>query len=76
MTRAERWAALASHPWHAKRLAKLRPPERAFAESFIAAHGGASADDWQLRVNRLFLDDPQKPKNWTLIIDLLANICG
>ncbi len=63
---------LVSH--HGSRLAKrLKPLELNILSSMAAEFASiAGADERMLKINRCFLDNPNKPKNWTIIVELLT----
>jgi hypothetical protein len=70
--RLERFQSYKSHPWLKKAFAKLSGEERDLAESFIVAHDEESKAEFEHNLNRMFMDR-FKPKNFTVILELLAN---
>lgn len=60
------------HPWLGKVFKKLSTEEINICLSFIEKNAGCSVDDFDQRVQRMFLDVPNKPKNWTSIMELLT----
>jgi hypothetical protein len=53
---------------------RLPLAEREQVYSFISIHSTASVADFEMRVNRMFMDQKKKPKNWVLITDLLLAV--
>ena len=72
MKRLDKFKSLESHPWLKKSYAKLAQNERDMAENFILNHNNLDKGEFEFAVNRMFLDRP-KPKNWTIILEMLAN---
>jgi hypothetical protein len=72
MSRLERFYELKEHAWFGKRFAKLKTAELEICEGFIMANESLSQNDFEIRLNSMFLDK-EKPRNWELILDLLAN---
>lgn len=72
MNRKQAFENLAHHPWFGRRYAKLKGTAREMALEFLNKHQGATHDQFIPLVNRMFLDMPNKPKNWELALDLLT----
>lgn len=72
-SRLKKFHSYAKHGWLSKSYAKLSASEREMAEQFIRENDAKSKGDFELAVNRMFIDRPNKPKNWTIILELLAN---
>lgn len=72
MTRLQKFRSLKNDAFYAKSVAKLKAQDIQFIESYCKKFRSASADQWVHQVNRLFLDDKVKPKNHTLIWELLS----
>jgi hypothetical protein len=49
----------------------LTPREHKIAIDFIELHCDLDYDDFQFKVNRMFLDK-EKPKNFTMILELVS----
>lgn len=71
MTRLEKFEALADHPWYGRMWKKLSSSERTCAVHFLVENENASKDEFEIRINRLFLDR-EKSKNADLIVELLS----
>lgn len=75
-----RWKAIeeraGAYPY-AKHAQKLKPEDWALIRSICEADASMSIADFEMKANRLFLDNPKKPKGWTTICALLsaANTC-
>jgi hypothetical protein len=61
-----------THPWLKKAYAKLKSDEIALAHGFIKSHTNLDKASFEKAINRMFLDTPVKPKNWTVINELLT----
>lgn len=61
-----------THPWLGRTYRKLTGADRRLAYDFMAQNQALSKGDFELKVNRMFVDKDSKPKNWTLIIELLT----
>lgn len=72
MDRKAAFLALAQHAWFSRVFAKLSDKARQFALDFIDNHQAESHNDFIHHVNRMFLDVPEKPAGWPLILDLLT----
>lgn len=72
MGRIEKFRSYAAHPWLGKTFAKLKVEDIVAAEAFMAAHAASSRDAFELAVNRMYLDK-HKPKNWTIVTELLSS---
>jgi hypothetical protein len=60
------------YPWD-KKLKQMSDKEKAMVDTFIIENDHLSKSEFELLVNRLFLDKKDKPKNWTLITEILVN---
>ncbi len=60
-----------THPWLKKPYAKLKLGDRAAVFYFIQKNAALSKGDFEKAINRMFLDK-DKPKNWTVILELLT----
>lgn len=70
--RQQRVEELKSHPWLKRLFKGLRGPELAMIEAFCATNAGADKNEFEARVNRMFMDR-EKPKRWKEILEVLAN---
>lgn len=71
MNRIDAFKKLEGHAWLGKVFAKLSKQEKELAMDFLAKNSALSNGDFQLAVNRMFLDAP-KPKNHTSVMELLS----
>lgn len=75
MSRLAAFKALSNHPWFGRIYAKLTAPALIMALAFLEDNKDLSGDDFAFKVNRMFLDQPNKPKGWQIIMDLLTAAC-
>lgn len=69
--RITKFESYATHPWLKRVFGKLEQSDLEFCRSFITSQGEASRGDFEMRVNRLFIDR-EKPKRWKEISELLT----
>lgn len=74
MDRAERLALLKANPFYAKGFTKLTVPEKELVDNFLFNHSADNQAVWSTSVRKLFVDNPNKPKNWTLIYEILQTL--
>lgn len=55
-----------------KNNAKLKPNERELIKAFLEHNDKLSIAEREMKANRLFIDQPDKPRNWTLILEMLS----
>jgi hypothetical protein len=72
-TRLAKFESFASHPWLRKSWARLRAEEREIARTFLVENASLDRAAFERRLNRMFLDQPTKPKHFTTILELLTN---
>ena len=70
-SRLESFHKLQFHPWLKRSYEKLVPAEVQIIEDFIREHDQLSRADFELKVNRMFIDKP-RPKHWKQIMELLT----
>lgn len=58
--------------WYGRLWPKLRKEGVEYIENFIRENGSLNRDDFQFKVNRLFLWDENKPKSWKFILEFLT----
>lgn len=73
MTRLLKFYGYEDHPWLRKDFAKLSSAERLMCITFIKQHEPLGRPEFAELVNRWFLDNPNKPKNWTVMVTLVAS---
>lgn len=65
---------LKKHPIEKKLFSKLSKFEESYVDAFVYQNRDLSTNDWAEKVNRLFLNDPDKPKNhkdiWAILLNL------
>jgi len=65
---------LKKHPVEKKLFKKLSKFELSYVDAFVFHNRDLSTNDWAEKVNRLFLNDPDKPKNhkdiWAILLNL------
>lgn len=65
---------LKKHPIEKKLFAKLSEFEKSYVDAFVYQNRDLSTNDWAEKVNRLFLNEPNKPKNhkdiWAILLNL------
>ena len=64
--------AYKNHAWLCKSFNKLKADDLAFCEQFINDNDLLDKKKFDALVNRLFMDDKIKPKNWKIISELLS----
>ena len=74
MNRAESFLELKKHPYYARYYLKLSKAELGICFDFIAENGCLGANEWAFKVNRLYLGATDKPRNLSIITDLLTSI--
>lgn len=73
MTRKEAFDNLANHAWQGRVFKMLSADDIKRCHDFLDIHQQLSHDQFIMRVNRMFLDQPDKPKTWTIILELLTS---
>lgn len=72
MTRTNIFKTYKSHAWFKKLFKKLHKEEVKLCLFFLQSNAGLSKGDFERAVNRLFLDNKDKPTNWPIISELLT----
>ena len=72
--RADRFLALQNDIFYSRLVKRLKADEREYCLNFCNQHNDLDVNQWAFKVNRLFVDELQKPKNATLMWELLS-IC-
>lgn len=67
---------LRNHIYYGKLYSKLNMKDKAEVVAFALVNFDLDKNDFEFKVNRMFLDMPDKPKNWTLICELLSAFNG
>lgn len=71
VTRLKAFESLETHAWLGRVFKRLSKSELAFCLETLRSSEHMSKGDFELKVNRLFLDR-EKPKNSTIIMELLS----
>lgn len=70
--RTQSFLSYSQHAWLYKAFKRLRKPELELCLKFIEQHDHLSKGDFELAVNRMFLGATERPKNWTICLELLT----
>jgi hypothetical protein len=62
---------LAKHPWLGRVFSRLKDEDLAAARAFISANSELSKGDFELKINRMFIDRV-RPKRYKEIMELLT----
>jgi hypothetical protein len=68
------YRSIQSHPWLGRSWQKLSETDRQAVLSFIEAFKDLDIGPFELKINRLFLDQPEKPRRWKEISEILTCI--
>jgi len=71
ITRKEKFNLYSTHPMMHKTMSKLSVEEKNLCRSFINENDNLDRSAFEMKVNRMFLDKTDKPKEWTRILELL-----
>lgn len=72
MSRTEKFESYATHPWLHKAYRRLKADELEAARRFLRDNAALSKDAFVMAVQRMYLGNPAKPKNWAIINELLT----
>lgn len=72
--RLEKYDNFRAHPWFSRLFVKLKQADDSFCLDFIKQNEHLSKDDFEKKVNRVFIDKSDKPKNWKIILEILTCI--
>jgi hypothetical protein len=76
MDRFDAFESLSRDPWYAKYKKKLTQQENILCYEFLVDNKDCDNNQFCHKVNRMFLDKGNPPKNWTLIMELLTVSAG
>lgn len=65
---------MSTHPHYMGLIKRLNLAELELIDRFIKSNIGANRDEFVIKVNRMFIGVESKPKNWTLIQEILTVI--
>ncbi len=68
--------ALSDHAWYGKVLKQMSEAEFDLVVELIEEHGDLDRNEWTVKINRLYLDQPNKPKRLSLLQDVLMACRG
>lgn len=71
--RLEKLKSFKTHPWFKKLYVKLSNRDLKFMHETLIQFDHLSKDEYEFKINRLFLDVKDKPRYWKEIQELLAN---
>jgi len=71
--RLQKFRSLKEDAYYRKYFKKLSSSDIKFIESFIEANKDLPRDEFEIKANRLFIDNPNKPKNWVALIEFLTS---
>ncbi len=72
MNRMEAFLSLEEHAWLGRIFKRLSKSELQIAKDFIQSHESTPQQEFEFAVNRMFLGKADKPKNYTMILELLS----
>ena len=72
MTRLEKFHSLKDHPWYHRIYSKIPESDIAQIETWIKIRERCTAFEFECWINRLYIDNADKPKRWKEILDLLT----
>lgn len=70
--RLDKFKSFETHDWLGRLYKKLRKEEVEIAVNFLIQNADSSKDVFFFKINRMFLDNSNKPKNFLLIMELLS----
>lgn len=71
--RLQKLESFKTHPWFKKIYKRLGNRDCAFMLETLNKLDHLTRDEYEMRINRLFLDVKDKPRHWKEIQELLAN---
>lgn len=73
MSRLDRFLKLKTHPYLKKVFAKLKKEELDICLQFLKETESLNKNDFAFKTVRMFLGNENKPKNWSVIEELLIS---
>lgn len=64
--------AYKEHPWLHKPFKRLTRAEIEICQVFIQQNSALAKGEFEFKINRMFLDKPEKPKHYKEILELLT----
>lgn len=71
-SRIEIFHAYKNHAWLHKVYDRLSKSDIQICEEFIQSHDHLPKGEFEYAINRMFLDKPNKPKNYPMILEMLT----
>lgn len=71
-TRLDALEELKTDAWYGRCISKLKKIELEICETFIKNNDGLDRGQFEMAVNRMFIHVKDKPKQWTMISEILA----
>ena len=66
-----RFESLKNDPWYSRLYPKLKEKDLGIIRSFLIDNEKLSNSDFEFKLNRFFLNNDDKPKNWKYILEFL-----
>lgn len=70
--RLEIFNKLDEDPWYSRQVEKLSSTDKRMVESFLKNMSLLGLSAFEKEATRFFIDDPERPKNYTLIVEILV----
>jgi len=70
-SRLEHFRDLDRHAWFGRQMAKLKKGQREICEQFIAEHDHLDRGQFEMALNRWWVDRQDRPKNWSSLQELV-----
>lgn len=71
--RYDKLHSYSAHPWFSRYYNKLSTTDLKIINNFLYENRALGKDAFEKKVVRMFLDNPDRPRRWSIIIELLAN---
>lgn len=71
MKRIAKLDALKDDPWYGRLVKRLKKGEMDLIRGFIATNDSLEVIPFEMASERWYLDDPKKPKNLSIMVELL-----
>ena len=72
MSRQAIFDSYREHPWLKRVYSRLTKQELEFVAAFIRSHNDLNKGEFELRVNRLFINQSPGLKHWREVLELLT----
>lgn len=71
MKRIEKFHSLKNHAHYARYYTALKQKDIALISEFISENETLKKDEFEMKMNRFFLELKDRPKNWAMLSELL-----